>query len=132
MEIAIFIVIITGLIILVNEIKNLNSIIESKYKIQINNLRSIFVVSICAVMFCQAFFFRNDWSIDNTIVLIVVTFSMFIYILCENMKNTNILYGLWITAYQLVVGMLILIFVLIVLKVLFPEKKRMIEINMVI
>ena len=124
MKIIIFIVIITGLIILVNEIKKLNSIIESKYKIQITNLRSIFVVSISAVMFYVAFFSRNDSSIDNTIVLIVVAFSMFLYILCENMKNTNILYGLWITAYQLVVGILILVFILIVLKVLFPDKKR--------
>lgn len=124
MEVLIFIFIIVAALILKEFIKNLNTNIEVKYKVRIFDITSLTVLVFSVIFFGIAYSNRNEWSIDNSIVMGMISIFMLGYILYKNIRNTNFKSGIWITIYQTVLGLFIMAVIIAILNILFPREKR--------
>lgn len=123
MQVLVFIMIVIVFILILQGIKKLNANIESDYKIDVNDMKSIIVLFISVLIAFMAHAMRKEWSTDNILILTIIAIGIFVFRLYKNIKRTNVLYGIWITFYQIIVGILIVAFIILILKALFPDEE---------
>lgn len=123
MQVLVFIMIVIVSILILQGIKKLNASIESEYKIDVNDMKSIIVLFISVLIAFIAHAMRKEWSTNNILILTIIAIGIFVFILYKNIKRTNVLYGIWITFYQIIVGILIMAVIILILKALFPDEK---------
>lgn len=105
-------------------IMKINTLIRIKYSISIYDIKKMSALLFCGWIIVEACFNITEWGLDNSVVIVVITGIIILYILYRNIKESNLLAGVWITLYQLIISVFIVTIIMLLISIFSKEKEN--------